>query len=187
QRLRAPTIDRNRVNRKYPTAEPKSRLPSRGPRRWNASNWAVRPRSNYTTLELQREDKKLGFHRNRVTSFPSPTKRLAASRRSVRACESLERFWPQPSECCRCEQRVDDAIEKMLERDHPAAAAPNGLLDMGCAVSKKSDSADDTEYLQEDCSRREQTAGQVSGKNADHHTIQKPLDQIFSHRWRTAG
>src|SRR5438067_6261558 len=32
---------RRHINRKYPTADPKSRLPSRGARRWNASHRAA--------------------------------------------------------------------------------------------------------------------------------------------------
>ena len=39
--------------------------------------------------------------------------------------KKLQRFRPQPGECRPCEQRVDQAIEKMLERDDPASAAPN--------------------------------------------------------------
>ena len=49
--------------------------------------------------------------------------------------KQLERFRPEPAECCCCEQRVNHAIEKMLERDHPASAAPNRFLGVSCAVS----------------------------------------------------
>src|SRR5439155_6586762 len=42
RRQTAPNSDRNElVNREYPTADPKSRLPSRGARRWNASHRAA--------------------------------------------------------------------------------------------------------------------------------------------------
>jgi hypothetical protein len=51
------------------------------------------------------------------------------------ACEPLERFRPQATECSRCQRRVNHAIEKMLERDQPASAVPNRFLGVGCAVS----------------------------------------------------
>src|SRR5262249_49909372 len=99
----------------------------------------------------------------------------------------LERFWPEPAEYCRGEQRVNQAIEKMLERDDPASAAPNRFLDVCCAVPKESHRANNTEYLQECGPRRQRPAGEISGKDADHHTIQKPLDHILSHRGGPAG
>jgi hypothetical protein len=48
--------------------------------------------------------------------------------------KQLWRFRPQPGEYCRGQQRVDQAVEKMLERDHPAAAAPDRFLGVSCAV-----------------------------------------------------
>ena len=99
------------------------------------SSGCGRPRSNCATFELQRKGEKLGFHRNQVTGFPRPTKRHAASRRKVRACEPLERFRPQPTEYSRCQHRINHTIEKMLQRDYPASAAPNRFLGVGRAVS----------------------------------------------------
>jgi hypothetical protein len=74
---------------------------------------------------------------------------VAIPNRSIRACEplsaprksrfpkdiELQHLWRQPAEDSRGERGIDDAIEKMLERDHPASAAPNRFLGVGRAVS----------------------------------------------------
>jgi len=49
--------------------------------------------------------------------------------------KELERFRPQPAECSRCQGRVNHAIEKMLEGNHPASSVPNRFLGVGGAVS----------------------------------------------------
>jgi hypothetical protein len=54
----APAFMWESVNRNCPTADPKSRLLSRGARTWKASHRAVPPRSNSATLELQRKTKR---------------------------------------------------------------------------------------------------------------------------------
>jgi len=67
----------------------------------------------------------------------------------------------------------------MLERDHPASSVPNRFLGVGRAVSEQSGDTNDAEYLQECGPRRQRPAEKISGKEADHHTIQKQLDQTF--------
>lgn len=62
--------------------------------------------------------------------------------------KQLEQFRPQPAECGRYQRRVNHAIEKMLERDHPASAVPNRSLGVDGAISQKSGDTNDAEYLQ---------------------------------------
>jgi hypothetical protein len=44
--------------------------------------------------------------------------------------KELERLRPQPTEYSRCKRRINQAIEKMFQRDHPASAVPNRFLDV---------------------------------------------------------
>src|SRR5215510_8735420 len=99
------------------------------------------------TCEKQRRPL-TGFESVMVREIDDPRVEIGPIRRLVRACEPLERFRPEPAECCRGQQRVDHAIEKMLERDDPASAAPNRFLGVSGTVSKESDRANNAEYLQ---------------------------------------
>ena len=100
---------------------------------------------DWITLEDGRAAKMVKIER--ISSGRTTKKQLRHTNYSAKGEKELERFRPEPTECSRCQHRINHAIQKMLERDYPASAAPNRFLDVGCAVSEQSGRADDTEHL----------------------------------------